>query len=111
MKLLFDQNLSYKLTTVLADLYPGSNQVRQLGLDRAADDVIWNHAKADGFTIVTQDADFAERSRLQGAPPKVVWLRCGNRSAAEIEQILRRNHRLLQELDRTPALHWVEIYR
>ncbi|MEG4406901.1 DUF5615 family PIN-like protein [Microcoleus sp. MON1_C5] len=28
--------------------------------------------------IVTQDADFTERSWLYSSPPKVVWLRCGN---------------------------------
>jgi hypothetical protein len=32
MKLLFDQNLSFKLCAVLADLLPDSSQVRLLGL-------------------------------------------------------------------------------
>jgi predicted nuclease of predicted toxin-antitoxin system len=32
MKLLFDQNLSYKLCGRLADLFPDSQQVRRLGL-------------------------------------------------------------------------------
>ena len=111
MKLLFDQNLSYKLTKVLSDSYPESSQVRLVGLDRASDDAIWSYAQTHGFVIVTQDADFAERSRLQGSPPKVVWLRCGNCSAAEVELILRRNHGLLQELYLTSELHWLEIYR
>jgi len=110
MKLLFDQNLSHRLMQVLVDLYPDSNQVRLLGLDRASDDVIWEYAKVHGFAIVTQDADFAERSRLLGSPPKVVWLRCGNRPAAEIERILRRNQELLRELDRNADLHWLEMY-
>jgi predicted nuclease of predicted toxin-antitoxin system len=35
MKLLFDQNLSFKLCARLTDLFPGSNQVRLLGLDQA----------------------------------------------------------------------------
>ncbi|MGA2853320.1 MAG: DUF5615 family PIN-like protein [Verrucomicrobiota bacterium] len=37
MKLLFDQNLSFKLCGRLEDLFPGSNQVRQLHLDEADD--------------------------------------------------------------------------
>ena len=37
MKLLFDQNLSFKLCTLLSDLFPDSKPVRELGLDRSDD--------------------------------------------------------------------------
>jgi predicted nuclease of predicted toxin-antitoxin system len=40
MKLLFDQNLSPKLASRLADLFPGSSHVQTLGLDCASDDQI-----------------------------------------------------------------------
>ena len=76
MRLLFDQNLSHRLPARLTDLFPESVHVRPADLDRASDDKIWTYAKTCGFCIVTQDADFAERSRLYGAPPKVVRLRC-----------------------------------
>jgi predicted nuclease of predicted toxin-antitoxin system len=36
MKLLFDQNPSFKLCQALTDLFPGSSQVRLLGLAEAA---------------------------------------------------------------------------
>ena len=52
MKLLFDQNLSSKLCQQIADLFPGSNQVRQLGLAQADDRAVWQYAKANGFTLV-----------------------------------------------------------
>ncbi len=48
------------------------------GLSEADDSEIWDVAKSKGFCMVTQDADFADRSRLYGSPPKVIWLRCGN---------------------------------
>jgi predicted nuclease of predicted toxin-antitoxin system len=60
VKLLFDQNLSFKLCQRLADLFPGSNQVRLLHLEQADDRAIWEHAKSGGFVLVSQDADFAE---------------------------------------------------
>lgn len=41
MKLLFDQNLSPKLVVRLADLYPGSLHVRDLGLADGDDELIW----------------------------------------------------------------------
>ena len=46
MKLLFDQNLSFKLCQQLADLFPESGQVRLLGLSEADDRAVWQHAKA-----------------------------------------------------------------
>jgi predicted nuclease of predicted toxin-antitoxin system len=66
MRLLFDQNLSFKLCRQLADLFPGSTQVRLLGLSEADDRALWQYAKANGFVIVSQDADFAEMAALHG---------------------------------------------
>ncbi len=57
MRLLFDQNLSHRLVQRLADIYPESEHVRALGLARAADDVVWFHARDTGLTIVSKDAD------------------------------------------------------
>jgi hypothetical protein len=56
MKLLFDQNLSFKLCTLLSDLFPESKPVRELGLDRSDDRVVWQHAKDNGFMLVSQDS-------------------------------------------------------
>lgn len=89
MKLLFDQNLSFKLCQALADLFPGSSQVRLLGLAEADDRTVWQHAKANAFVLITQDSDFAEMAALYGHPPKVIWLRCGNQPTAAIENRLR----------------------
>lgn len=62
-----------------------------MGLDRSDDRTVWDYASAEGFCIVTLDADFAELSALKGSPPKVVWLRCGNRPTAYVENLIR-NH-------------------
>ena len=93
MKLLFDQNLSHRLPAALAHAFPGSRQVRMLGLDTADDRTIWRYAADHGFCIVTLDSDFADLSALLGQPPKVVWLRCGNKPTAFVEDLIRR-HRL-----------------
>ncbi len=88
-KLLFDQNLSPKLVTRLADIFPNSNHLCFLDLDTSQDLDIWNYAKTNGFVIVTKDVDFADMSILYGFPPKVLWMCRGNCSTAEIEAILR----------------------
>ena len=55
MKLLFDQNLSPDLVKRLAELYPDSSHVYQLGLERSSDREICHYALANGFSIVTKD--------------------------------------------------------
>lgn len=92
MKLLFDQNLSHRLVADLALLFPGSAPVRDLGFKEADDEEIWQYAAAQGFTIVSKDADFHQRSFLYGHPPKVIWLRIGNCSTAAIETLLTAHH-------------------
>ena len=89
MKLLFDENLSPRLAGALANVYQGSAHVHQCGLDSADDTAIWQYAKDNGFTIVSKDSDFQERSILRGSPPKVIWLRATNCTSAEIENLLR----------------------
>ena len=89
MKLLFDENLSRRLVRALETVYPGSAHVIDVGLERADDEAVWRHALDHGFTIVSKDADFAERSLAEGPPPKVVWIRRGNCATNEIEALLR----------------------
>jgi predicted nuclease of predicted toxin-antitoxin system len=89
MKLLFDQNLSPRLPRLLADLYPESVHIREVALRDADDSEIWEHAKAHGYVIVSKDSDFQQRSLLQGAPPKFIWLRVGNCTVKRTEDLLR----------------------
>nr|WP_290228266.1 DUF5615 family PIN-like protein [Trichocoleus desertorum] len=110
MKLLFDQNLSRKLVTRLANIFPDSSHVQFHDLAEKTDTEIWEFAKANNFCIVTQDADFAERSRLYGSPPKVVWLRCGNAPTYQIEALLSSGVEAIQELLENPNLHCLELY-
>jgi predicted nuclease of predicted toxin-antitoxin system len=89
MKLLFDHHLSRKLVMRLADLYPDASHVAFHKLDAADDIDIWHFARQHGFTIVTKDSDFNDVSTLRGAPPKIIWLRIGNSTTAQVEQVLR----------------------
>ncbi|WP_110989086.1 DUF5615 family PIN-like protein [Acaryochloris thomasi] len=110
MKLLFDQNLSRKLSTRLADIFPDASHVQFHELAEKTDTKIWEFAKLHGFCIVTQDADFAERSRLYGSPPKVVWLRCGNAPTRQIESLIRSGAKAIQELLDNSEFHCLELH-
>ena len=89
MKLLFDQNLSPRLSRLLADIYPESVHLREVGLRDADDSTIWQYAKAEGYAIVSKDSDFQQRSLLHGSPPKFIWLRVGNCTGKRTEELLR----------------------
>jgi predicted nuclease of predicted toxin-antitoxin system len=109
MKLLFDENLSFKLCERLAAPFPGSMQVRLVGLAQADDREIWHYAGANGYTLVSLDADFAERAILNGPPPKVIWLRCGNQPTAIIEKLLRDHIEAIATFEHDDAA-CLEIY-
>jgi len=98
VKLLFDQNLSPRSVQRLADLYPDSNHLYNIGLDTSPAHIIWQYARDNEFVIVTRDADFSELNVLLGFPPKVIWIRRGNCTTAEIESILRSNYQAVQAL-------------
>lgn len=91
MRLLFDQNLSPRLPLSLADIFPDSVHVRDVGLRDADDQVIWEYAKQEGFNIVSKDSDFQQRSLPYGSPPKFVWVRVGNCPVSTIEDLLRKH--------------------
>jgi predicted nuclease of predicted toxin-antitoxin system len=71
VRLLFDQNLSPGLSRSVADVYPGSVHVREVGLRDSGDSEIWDYAKLNGFIIVSEDSAFQQRSLLYWLPTKI----------------------------------------
>ena len=110
MKLLLDQDLSFKLCARLADLFPGATQARLIGYDRADDRELWQYAADHGFALVTQDADFAQLATLLGPPPRVIWLRCGNAPTAHIEALLRRHAEAIAAFHEDALAACLELY-
>jgi predicted nuclease of predicted toxin-antitoxin system len=56
-----------KLVNRLADIFPESSHVQFHSLAEKTDTEIWEFAKLNDFCIITQDADFPERSWLYGS--------------------------------------------
>ena len=102
MKLLFDENLSPKLPRLVADLFPGSLHVRECGLLGRPDEEIWDYARANGFTLVSKDSDFQQRSLLFGHPPKLVWLRLGNCTRPQLRQLITAREKDIHALEADP---------
>ncbi len=91
MKLLFDENLSPKLPIRLNDIFPNSLHVRDVDMKSTIDPIVWDYAKSNDLMIVSKDSDMHDLSLVFGNPPKVIWLRHGNCSTLQVEQLLRRN--------------------
>jgi predicted nuclease of predicted toxin-antitoxin system len=91
VKLLFDENLSPRLVARLAEQFPGSAHVHSCGLGSEDDLAVWQYAALHGYTLVSKDVDFYDRSILAGGPPKLIWLRTGNCSTRQVEHLLRAN--------------------
>ena len=92
MKLLLDQNLSWKLAGQLETLFPATSHIKTLLTTESDDRDIWFYAKENGFTIVSKDDDFEQRSILLGHPPKVIWIRLGNCKTADVASLLLSAH-------------------
>jgi predicted nuclease of predicted toxin-antitoxin system len=88
VKLLFDQNISYRVVQKLTQAFPEAMQVKQAGLYNKSDKQIWLFAKKQDFTIVTFDSDFYDFASLYGHPPKIIWLRIGNTSTNHLADFL-----------------------
>ena len=91
MKLLFDENLSPTLPPHIEDIFTNYDHVRYVGMKATDDPLVWDYAKDNDFMIVSKDADMHDLSLVFGNPPKVVWLRLGNCSTRQVEELLRQD--------------------
>lgn len=109
MKLLFDQNISHRITNFIQDIFPDARQVRELGLENLSDRLIWEYAKDNGFSIVTFDGDFYDFSLVWGHPPKIIWIRTYNQTTQNVADILRKHLITLEEFQKNKDLACLEM--
>lgn len=102
MKILLDQNISFRVIKGIQDLFPLARQVRELGIENYSDRKIWEFAKKEDYSIVTFDSDFYDLNLVLGTPPKIIWLRIGNATTDDIIQLFRQNSKLIKEFLTNP---------
>ena len=78
MRLLFDQNISFRVVRQLKIELPNSIGVSEVGLLNADDFDIWEYARKHEYDIVTFDRDIPNIGNVRGFPPKIIWFRTGN---------------------------------
>ncbi len=70
MKLLFDHNLSPRLVLIFADLYPNSQHVFPLQMDRDDDRLIWDYALQNDYTHILHQYRKTSKSRDLRVPTR-----------------------------------------
>jgi predicted nuclease of predicted toxin-antitoxin system len=93
MKLWIDAQLSPALAIWIKENFSDieATAVRELGLRDAEDPVIFFSARTASATVMTKDNDFVELQQRHGAPPKIIWVTCGNTSNNKLKSILLVN--------------------
>ncbi len=114
MKLLFDQNISFRLAKKLQNHFLGCMHVSDCKLNDSEDSDIWEYAKNNNFAIVTFDSDFYDISIINGHPPKIIWIRSGNLKTDEVVRLLTDNKKIISgfvELDEFKDVACLELER
>lgn len=91
MKLLLDQNISFRVSKKLRPKIPELYHVTDVGLLNSPDKMIWEFAKSENYTIITFDSDFYDLQVLRGFPPKLIWLRFGNTTSDKMVNFITKN--------------------
>ncbi|MBC3788130.1 DUF5615 family PIN-like protein [Spirosoma utsteinense] len=84
MRLLFDQNISFRVVKQLKATFSEVTGVRECGLLNADDYQIWEYARQNNYSVVSFDKDIPDIGSVKGFPPKIIWLRTGNMSNQSI---------------------------
>ncbi len=89
MKLWLDAHLSPAIALWLNEEFPEHNvtPLRDIGLRDADDTEIFLKARTEEAIVITKDSDFITLVEYFGAPPQVIWLRCGNTSNESLKRI------------------------
>ena len=108
-RLLFDQNLSPRLVSLVADQFPDAVHVQLFGLAIATDVEVLEFAALEDLVIVTKDKDFADLVTSRGGGPRILWVMLGNVTTDQIaESILRGADSILRLLD-DPDVQIVQV--
>jgi predicted nuclease of predicted toxin-antitoxin system len=111
VKLLLDENLSWRMIKKLKPLFEEVIHVSKLKIIQPADDIsIWNYAKKNGFTILSKDDDFEKIVLLRKAPPKLIYLKTYNLDTQKLVDLIKKNKDKISEFINSDENDIFEIY-
>lgn len=91
MTLWLDAHISPKLVPWIHETFGVDVlHIRDVELRQAEDQDIFHKARTADAVVMTKDRDFVELLERLGAPPKVIWITCGNSSNSHLKTIFLR---------------------
>ncbi len=111
MKLLFDQNISFRILRRIESHFPTATQVRLEGLENSSDKEIWEYTRDNDFLIVTFDSDFYEFSVIWGSPPKIVWLKSFNQMTNAIADLIIDSKGSIMDFANDSSIDCLEVIK
>lgn len=116
MKLLFSENISYRIVKKLIHVYPHCESSVRLKLTGQPDTDVWQKAKQFGYDIVTFDEDYVFLSESRGFPPKVVFIRPASIPTRPLAELLVREFEtihsfLTSDIDKRGCLELIDVTR
>jgi predicted nuclease of predicted toxin-antitoxin system len=94
-----DAQLPSALARWLQDL--GESQavhVEDLGLLRAEDPDIFERARQAKAVVITKDSDFVQIQERRGAPPRIIWVTCGNCTNPFLRELMTQSWLWVKQL-------------
>jgi predicted nuclease of predicted toxin-antitoxin system len=97
VKLLFDQNISLNIISLIEENFPEAKHVSQLGIENFSDIDILDFVKENKYTLITFDGDFYDLSLFKGVSPKIIWLRFNITKTSYFATILNSKYSLIED--------------
>ena len=92
MKILIDQNISFRIIPLLALHFPAIDHVKSFDMEHSNDFEIYMFARNKKFlAILTLDEDFNHLQLMHATPPKIIWIRGKNSTTAVLANIINEN--------------------
>jgi predicted nuclease of predicted toxin-antitoxin system len=110
VKLLFDENISFRIVRGVLPHFPDSQHTKDIVPALTGDHSIFKFAKENDFTIVTFDVDFQHIQMMNGFPPKIIWLRLGNTSTLDVLNRLLEKSKIIIQFINNEDSGTLEIY-
>lgn len=90
--IILDAHISPSLATWIRERFGVEcYSLKYLELREASDEVIFEEGRKRNAIIITKDTDFLNLQSRLGAPPKVIWLTCGNTSKDRLKGIFTQH--------------------
>ena len=111
MKLLLDENLSWRLIKKLSPFFDEIIHASDIEINQPADDIsIWNFAMKNHYMIISKDDDFEKIVLLRKAPPKLIYLKTYNLDTKNLIDLIIENLGKIKEFEISKENDIFEIY-